>query len=126
VTIDLIFGPGIHRIRADYLGGPGFAPSHGAPITLSVAKTRLAPHQAPTVRDRVIDLVSEQLGVERDQITLGTSFKHDLNADSLDQVELVMSLEEEFHISVPDHEAEQIETVGQAIDLIKSKISSMT
>jgi acyl carrier protein len=126
VSIDLTFSPGIHKIRAVYKGGPSFAPSHGAPITLVVADAEPTPHRAPTVRARVIDLVSEVLGVPRDQVKMGASFKHDLGADSLDQVELLMAFEEEFHITIRDHEAEQIETVGRAIDLIKSRISSST
>jgi acyl carrier protein len=124
VSVDLNFLPGTHTIRAVYRGGPGFAPSEGVPITLVVADAGPAPHRSPTVNDRVIDLVSERLGVPRDHVTLGSSFIDDLGADSLDLVELVMAIEEEFHITVPDHEAEQIKTVGHAIHLIKSRIGS--
>ena len=121
-SIDLTFLPGTHTIRAVYRGGPSFAPSVGTPVTLIVANAEPAPHRAPTVSDRVIDLVSERLGVPRDHITLASSFKHDLGADSLDQVELLVAIEEEFHITVSDEAAEQIETVGQAIHFIKSRI----
>lgn len=71
------------------------------------------------VRDRVIDIVAEQLGVSKDQISDETSFVNDLGADSLDTVELVMELEEEFDINIPDDAAEKIQTVGQAIDYIE-------
>ena len=71
-----------------------------------------------TVEERVIDIVSEQLGVEKDKITRETSFVNDLGADSLDTVELVMELEEEFDINIPDDAAEKIQTVGEAIEHI--------
>lgn len=70
------------------------------------------------VEDRVIDIVAEQLGVEKDKVTSDTSFVNDLGADSLDTVELVMELEEEFEINIPDDAAEKIQTVGQAIEFI--------
>ena len=72
-----------------------------------------------SVEERVIDIVAEQLGVSKDQITRETSFVNDLGADSLDTVELVMELEEEFDINIPDDAAEKIQTVGQAIDHIE-------
>ena len=71
-----------------------------------------------SVEQRVIDIVAEQLG-GKDQITRETSFVNDLGADSLDTVELVMELEEEFDINIPDDVAEKIQTVGQAIDHIR-------
>ncbi len=72
------------------------------------------------VRERVIDIVAEQLGVEKEKVSPETSFVNDLGADSLDTVELVMELEEEFNINIPDDAAEKIETVGQAIEFIQS------
>ena len=72
-----------------------------------------------SVAERVIDIVAEQLGVNKDQINRDTSFVNDLGADSLDTVELVMELEEEFDINIPDDAAEKIQTVGQAIDHIE-------
>jgi acyl carrier protein len=71
------------------------------------------------VQERVIEIVSEQMGVSKDQITRDTSFINDLGADSLDTVELVMELEEEFDITIPDEKAEEIQTVGQAVDYIQ-------
>ena len=71
-----------------------------------------------SVEERVVDIVSEQLGVDKDKISRETSFVNDLGADSLDTVELVMELEEEFDITIPDDAAEKIQTVGQAIDYI--------
>jgi acyl carrier protein len=72
-----------------------------------------------SVADRVIDIVAEQLGVDREKIQPETSFVNDLGADSLDTVELVMELEEEFDINIPDDAAEKIQTVGQAIEFIE-------
>jgi acyl carrier protein len=75
--------------------------------------------QVASVEERVIEIVAEQLGVSKDQIARETSFVNDLGADSLDTVELVMELEEEFDINIPDDTAEKIQTVGQAIDHIE-------
>ena len=72
-----------------------------------------------TVENRVIEIISEQMGVDKSEITRETSFINDLNADSLDTVELVMEFEDEFDMSIPDEEAEKIQTVGQAIDYIR-------
>lgn len=71
------------------------------------------------VSERVIDIVAEQLGVDKEKVKPETSFVNDLGADSLDTVELVMELEEEFNINIPDDAAEKIETVGQAIEFIE-------
>jgi acyl carrier protein len=71
------------------------------------------------VEERVIRLVCERLGVNKEQVTRQTSFVEDVGADSLDIVELVMGLEEEFGITIPDTEAEKIKTVGEAIDYIE-------
>ncbi len=73
---------------------------------------------AEEIESKVFDIVSEQMGVERTELTLETSFVNDLNADSLDTVELVMELEDEFETTIPDEEAEKIQTVGQAVDFI--------
>jgi len=67
---------------------------------------------------KVKKIVAEQMGVAEGEITRDTSFVNDLNADSLDTVELVMEFEEEFELNIPDDEAEKIQTVGQAIDYI--------
>jgi acyl carrier protein len=67
---------------------------------------------------KVTEIVSEQMGVDKAEITRETSFINDLNADSLDTVELVMEFEDEFDMSIPDEEAEKIQTVGAAIDYI--------
>ncbi len=72
-----------------------------------------------SVHERVIDIVADQLGVDKEKISHETSFVNDLGADSLDTVELVMELEEEFDITIPDDAAEKIQTVGQAIDFIE-------
>ncbi len=70
------------------------------------------------IEDKVIDIISEQMGADKAEITRETSFINDLNADSLDTVELVMEFEDEFDMSIPDEEAEKIQTVGAAITYI--------
>lgn len=70
------------------------------------------------IEAKVIDIVSKQLGVESGEITRETSFVNDLNADSLDTVELVMELEDNFSTTIPDDDAEKIQTVGQAIEFL--------
>ncbi len=70
------------------------------------------------VEAKVSEIVSEQMGVDKSEINRDTSFINDLNADSLDTVELVMEFEDEFDMSIPDEEAEKIQTVGAAIDYI--------
>lgn len=69
--------------------------------------------------DKVKNLIVEQLGVEEEEVTIEASFIDDLGADSLDIVELIMALEDEFEIEIPDSEAEKITTVGSALDYIK-------
>lgn len=73
----------------------------------------------PSVEEQVINIVSEQLGVEKKNIKRESNFVNDLGADSLDTVELVMELEDEFEIKIPEDAAEKIQTVGQAIDHIE-------
>jgi len=75
-----------------------------------------------TIEERVIQIVCDNLGVSKEQVTRSTSFQEDIGADSLDIVELVMELEEEFEITIPDEEAEKIKTVGMAIDYIEVKL----
>ena len=75
---------------------------------------------ADDIESKVKEIVVENLGVDAATVTPQASFVNDLGADSLDTVELVMALEEEFDTEIPDEEAEKIQTVGQAIDYIKS------
>ena len=77
-----------------------------------------------TIEERVKKIVIEQLGVKEDEVTANASFVDDLGADSLDTVELVMALEEEFECEIPDEEAEKITSVQQAIDYIKAHVKS--
>jgi acyl carrier protein len=70
------------------------------------------------IEAKVTEIVSEQMGVDKGEISRETSFINDLNADSLDTVELVMEFEDEFDMSIPDEEAEKIQTVGAAIEYI--------
>ena len=76
-----------------------------------------------TVEERVIDIVADQLGVEKEKISRETHFVNDLGADSLDTVELVMELEEEFDISIPEDSAEKIQRVGEAVEFIEKSES---
>ncbi len=76
------------------------------------------------MEERVTDLVVEQLGVSKEEAVLQASFIDDLGADSLDIVELVMSLEEEFDIEIPDEDAEKIQTIGDAITYLKEALGS--
>lgn len=73
-----------------------------------------------SIEERVTKIVVEQLGVKEEEVSTDSSFVDDLGADSLDTVELVMALEEEFETEIPDEEAEKITTVQQAIDYIQS------
>lgn len=75
------------------------------------------------VLDRVKSIVVDQLGVSEEEVTTQASFVEDLGADSLDVVELVMALEEEFKIEIPDEQAEKIITVGEAVKYIEAHMS---
>lgn len=77
-----------------------------------------------SVEERVVNIVTEQLGVDKDKIKRESNFVNDLGADSLDTVELVMELEEEFDISIPDDAAEKIQTVGEAIEHIEKSAAN--
>ncbi len=76
-----------------------------------------------TVEERVKKIVVEQLGVKEEEVQISSSFVDDLGADSLDTVELVMALEEEFETEIPDEDAEKITTVQQAIDYINAHMA---
>jgi len=76
----------------------------------------------PEVEEKIKKIIEEKLGVNADQITNEARFAEDLKADSLDTVELVMALEDEFGLDIPDDEAENIKTVQNAIDYIGSKM----
>lgn len=76
------------------------------------------------LEERVTALIVDQLGVSKEQAVLQASFLDDLGADSLDIVELVMSLEEEFDIEIPDDDAEKIQTIGDAITYVKERSGS--
>ena len=78
---------------------------------------------ADSIEDKVINIICEQMGTSRDKISDNTSFINDLGADSLDTVELVMNFEDEFEISIPDDDAEKIQTVGNAVTYIQGKLA---
>jgi acyl carrier protein len=73
------------------------------------------------IAERVTKIIVEKLGVEESEVTPEASFTNDLGADSLDTVELIMELEKEFDISIPDEQAEKIQTVGQAIEYLQAQ-----
>ena len=77
-----------------------------------------------TIEQKVKDIIVEQLGVNADQVTPDAKFIEDLGADSLDIVELIMALEEEFECEIPDEEAEKITTVQQAVDYVKAHVKA--
>jgi len=77
-----------------------------------------------SIEERVIEIVANQLGVDKEKVTRESSFVNDLGADSLDMVELVMELEEEFDIDIPEDSADKIETVGQAINFLEEAKNS--
>jgi acyl carrier protein len=77
-----------------------------------------------SIEERVKKIVVDQLGVKEEDVTPNASFVDDLGADSLDTVELVMALEEEFETEIPDEEAEKITTVQQAVDYINAHVKS--
>lgn len=77
---------------------------------------------AESVADRVKQIIVDKLGVEESEVTLEASFTNDLGADSLDTVELIMELEKEFNVSIPDDQAEQIQTVGQAVKFLEESL----
>ncbi|HEY8386421.1 MAG: acyl carrier protein [Bacteroidales bacterium] len=75
-----------------------------------------------SIEERVVKMVAEQLGVKEEEVKPDSSFVDDLGADSLDTVELIMALEEEFDTEIPDEDAEKITTVQQAIDYINKNL----
>lgn len=80
------------------------------------------PMNTQEIMARVVEIVSEQMGVSKDQVNASTAFIKDLNADSLDVVELVMELEEEFDINIPEDQQEKIQTVGEAVTFIEAEL----
>jgi acyl carrier protein len=103
----------------------GVFPYNTAPVPPPPVRTRSIylkdSRVMSTVEQQVKAIVAEQLGVKQEQVTNDASFVDDLGADSLDTVELVMALEEEFEIEIPDEDAEKITTVHQAIDYINER-----
>lgn len=77
-----------------------------------------------TIAERVRKIIVDKLGVDADEVTHEASFTNDLGADSLDTVELIMELEKEFDVSIPDDQAEKIQTVGQAIEFIEANTAN--
>ncbi len=76
------------------------------------------------IAERVNKIIVEKLGVDESEVTREASFTNDLGADSLDTVELIMEFEKEFDISIPDEQAENIQTVGHAVDYLESQVQA--
>lgn len=76
------------------------------------------------IESKLTDLLVDELGIERDDIRPDAKFEEDLDVDSLGVVELLMALEDSFGVKIPDEEAEQISTVGEAIDLVEKKLNA--
>ena len=75
-----------------------------------------------TIEERVVEIVAEQMGVDKAQMTRETAFVNDLGADSLDMVELAMEFEDKFDIQIPEEDADKIQTIGQAIDYVEAHL----
>ena len=106
-----------------YINQGGDGPDRGQPPSFAGRREPLWEGPiVPSTEERVIEIVCENLGVNKEQVTRSTSFTEDVGADSLDIVELVMELEEEFEITIPDDQAEKIKTVGEAIDYIQREL----
>lgn len=76
-----------------------------------------------SINDKVLDIVAERMGVKKEDLSENTSFVNDLGADSLDQVELIMELEDQFDLTIADEDAEKIETIGDAVKYIEEHSS---
>lgn len=76
------------------------------------------------ILEKVVQIVGDQMGVDQAEISADTSFIDDLNADSLDTVELVMELEDEFDMSIPDEEAEKLKTIGDAVEYVEKQLEA--
>lgn len=76
------------------------------------------------IQSKLVDLLVDELGLERDNITMEAKFEEDLEVDSLGVVELLMALEDNFDVKIPDDEAEKITTVGEAVDVVASKVNA--
>ena len=79
--------------------------------------------ERPQIEAKLVDLLVDELGLERDDITMEAKFEEDLDVDSLGVVELLMALEDNFDVKIPDEEAEKITTVGEAADLVNQKLN---
>ena len=76
------------------------------------------------IQEKVISIIADQMNIDKSEISRDTSFINDLNADSLDTVELVMELEDEFDMNIPDEEAEKLQTIGAAVDFIEKHLAA--
>ena len=80
--------------------------------------------ERPQIEAKLVDILVDELGLERDDITMEAKFEEDLDVDSLGVVELLMALEDNFDVKIPDEEAEKITTVGEAADMVSQKLNA--
>ena len=80
--------------------------------------------ERPEIESKLVDLLVDELGLERDDITMEAKFEEDLDVDPLGVVELLMALEDNFDVKIPDEEAEKITTVGEAADMVAQKLNA--
>jgi acyl carrier protein len=91
-------------------------------VAAEVEPTRRTKVEIPEIQERVRKILAENLSVPEDDVTMEARFQEDLDADSLDLVEAVLALEEEFGVSIPEDEMEGVKTVGEAVNLVHSKL----
>ncbi|KAG1469378.1 hypothetical protein G6F57_012212 [Rhizopus arrhizus] len=130
-AVAFLAGPAAGYITGETLHVNGRAGFHytiprPSPLMATTFEPQLHLERDPmsTIEERVKKIVVEQLGVKEEEVTNSASFVDDLGADSLDTVELVMALEEEFECEIPDEEAEKISTVQAAIDYVKAHVKA--
>lgn len=87
-------------------------------------KFNLNNYSMAEIQDKVVSIIVEKLGVEESQVTMDANFQSDLNADSLDTVELIMEFEKEFNITIPDEDTEKIATVGDAVAYVENALNN--
>jgi len=80
--------------------------------------------ERPEIETKMVDLLVEELGIEREKIAMTSKFEEDLEVDSLGVVELLMALEDTFDVNIPDEEAESITTVSEAVDIVVAKVNA--
>jgi acyl carrier protein len=113
----------VAHARSRYIPALGFCEPQNCYTSPNAGDSKEQTVDEKEIEEKVVAIVAEQMGVDKGEINRETNFVNDLNADSLDTVELVMEFEDEFETSIPDEDAEKIQTVGQAIDFIRENVA---